>query len=85
MKSIVLILLFFGIMSVVIGYVNQTKGCPAPKVEYRYIPRTFQQEQDDPVRVSQIFNTMFEEPTPWIRPLDTPKSREINRYFISQK
>jgi len=85
MKSIVLMLTFIGIISVIVGYINQLKVCPPPKIEYRYIPRTFQQEQEDPVKISQLFNTMFTQPSPWINGFnESPKNNEINRYFISQ-
>lgn len=87
MKSIVLLLLFFGILGITIGYVNQTKSCPPPKIEYRYIPRTFEQSQNDPVKISELFNAMFTEPTPWIQDIGQPtdaSGSEINRYFISQ-
>lgn len=88
MKLLILSLLFFGILMVVIGYINQLHKCPPPKIEYRYIPRTFKQEQDNPVKVSQLFSNMFEEPSPWIAGFklsdNTPHNKQINRYFISQ-
>ena len=70
-----------------VGYINQLKKCPPPKVIYKYIPRTFKQEQDNPVKTSQIFSTMFEEPTPWAGAVGMVKKKSngnINRYFISQ-
>lgn len=86
MKSIVTIVMFIGILSIAIGYVNQLRKCLPSKIEYRYIPRTFQQDQDDPVKVSELYHTMFTEPTPWIRGVVDTSSRlsEANRYFISQ-
>lgn len=87
MKSIVVLSFFIAILMIVIGYVNQLKKCPPTKVEYRYIPRTFKQEQDNPVRPSQIFSKMFEEPTPWVGGTTLssgPRKTSINRYFISQ-
>jgi len=73
---------------VTVGYINQLQKCPPPKVEYRYIPRTFDQEQDNPVRVSQLFNNMFQEPSVWISGFKIAgkgrKNSSINRYFISQ-
>jgi hypothetical protein len=86
MKSLITILTFMGIISVAIGYVNQLQKCPPPKIEYRYIPRTFEQDQDNPVKVSQLYHTMFTQPTPWIREMieNPSKNSEINRYFISQ-
>lgn len=77
---------FLGILGIAVGYVNQLKKCPPPKIEYRYIPRTFQEDQDNPVKVSELYHTMFTEPTPWIRGVGSSPSKnsEINRYFISQ-
>jgi len=86
MQTIVLTLMFIGILSITVGYVNQLKKCPPSKIEYRYIPRTFEQDQENPVKVSELYNTMFTQPTPWIRGVtaSTPKNSELNRYYISQ-
>jgi hypothetical protein len=78
---------FVSSIMIIVGYVNQLKKCPPPKIVYRYIPRTFKQEQDNPVQASKIFSTMFEEPTPWVAGTvlsSGPKKTAINRYFISQ-
>lgn len=56
-------------------------------IEYRYIPRTFEEEQDSPVYPSELFETMFSQPSPWvlsIRDYDRKKQEKINQYFISQ-
>lgn len=88
MKSIIVLLAFVGIVAVVIGYINQIKQCPPPKVEYRYIPRTFEDEQNDPVKVTRLFRNMFEEPTPWLAGYRLgyikPNIFKINRFNISQ-
>jgi len=87
MKSVIIIITFFGVISMVVGYINQIKKCPPPKVEYRYIPRTFQEDQENPVKISELFNTMFVEPTPWLHGLSGSsgvKNAELNRYYISQ-
>ena len=88
MKAFVILLLFIGIVFIIIGYVNQLKQCPPTKVEYRYIPRTFEEEQNDPVKVSQLFRNMFERPTPWIAGYRLgyvrPSIFELNRFHISQ-
>ncbi len=58
-----------------------------PKVEYRYIPRTFAEEQMEPIYPSEIFETMFSQPSPWllsIRNYDQRKQEQINAYFVSQ-
>ena len=56
---ILIILLFFGILFVSIGWIKSEQFCPAPIIEYRYIPRTFKEEQENPTKVSDIFNNMF--------------------------
>jgi hypothetical protein len=65
MRSIVFFLLLCGIILVVIGFVKSNQQCPPPLVEFRYIPRTFEQEQDNPIPVSSIFASMFEDQTAW--------------------
>lgn len=55
-----------GLVCIVISITKQISTCPEPKIEYKYIPRTFQEEQDNPVYVSDIFRDMFEKPSPWI-------------------
>jgi hypothetical protein len=66
MKAFIVLLTFGGIMAIVIGYINSIKSCPEPKIEYRYIPRTFEEEQNDPVKASKLFKTMFDDPSPWV-------------------
>jgi hypothetical protein len=87
-KYTLLLILFLGITFVVINLTVTLKECPKPQTIYRYLPRTFEEEQNEPVLVSDIFKTMFSQPSPWIgsiNDLDTRKSESINRYFISQQ
>ena len=44
---------------------NETDKKDITKVEYRYIPRTFKEEQEEPVKVSNIFSEMFTKPAPF--------------------
>lgn len=56
-------------------------------IEYRYIPRTFKEEQEQPIPVSEIFESMFEQSSPWIQSIkdyDEKKQIQTNDYFISQ-
>lgn len=88
MKTLVLLLFFTAVLMITVGYINQLHKCPPPRIEFRYVPRTFEQEQDNPVRVSQLFNTMFEEPSPWVAGFklagNETKNSTTNRYFITQ-
>jgi hypothetical protein len=88
MKSIIVLTCFVGVVAIIIGYINQIKQCPPPRVEYRYIPRTFEDEQNDPVKVTKLYRNMFEEPTPWLAGYRMgyirPNIFKINRFNISQ-
>lgn len=89
MRTLILLLFFIGILMVAVGYVNQLHTCNSPQVEYRYIPRTFEEEQENPAKVSQIFSSMFSEPTPWIagfglgKPSTQTGSAQVNKYLGS--
>lgn len=70
-----------------VAIVKNNQQCPPPKTIYKYIPRTFEEEQNEPVYASDIFITMFSQPSPWIKSLndmDFRKREAINKYFVSQ-
>ena len=57
-----------------------------PKIIYKYIPRTIQEEEESPIYVSEIFKTMFSQNSSWIDSIneDTIRRQEmLNKYFIS--
>lgn len=86
-KTILIISLFISTIIITVALVRDQNKCPPQKILYRYIPKTFEQEQSEPVYVSDIFQTMFTQPSPWIggiNDLDTRKREVINKYFISQ-
>jgi hypothetical protein len=72
-KSVVLLIIFLGILFVVVEVVRINAGLTEkpPKIIYRYIPKTFEEEQIDPIPVSDIFETMFSQPSPWVASLKT--------------
>ena len=65
LNLLALVLLFVGASLVVVGYSKLSVRCPPTKIEYRYIPRTFKEEQEAPVLPSDIFAGMFKDPTPY--------------------
>ena len=69
MKSIVLILALVGIILLAVGYVKSNLQCPPAKIEYRYIDKTFEDEQDAqmPVLSTAGMYSMFEDDSPWIQ------------------
>jgi hypothetical protein len=67
MKSLVLVLLIAGLVLISTGYVKSNQQCPPPTIEYRYLPRTFEQEQTNPTPLMAVHGHMFTEQTPSIR------------------
>lgn len=87
-KGIIMLLIFIGLSLIVINSfkINSTQ-CPPQQIVYKYIPRTFEEEQEEPVYPSDIFKTMFTQQSPWIRSVrgaDSVRSEQINKYFVSQ-
>ena len=87
--AVIVILLFLGLLMIIADIIRIRAGLvkKKPKIIYRYIPRTFEEEQLDPIYVSDIFETMFSRPSPWvdsIRTYDERKQERINQYFVSQ-
>lgn len=82
-------MMFIGIILLVIQIVkiNANGSENNERIVYRYIPRTFDEEQKDPIPVSEIFETLFSQPSPWvgsIKSYDKRKVEDINKYFITQ-
>lgn len=84
-KNILFIVFFIGFTFIVIDVVRTYYKCPPNKTIYRFIPRTFKEEQENPVPLDDLFKTMFEQPSPWVHTYDIYKSKkDINDDFISQ-
>jgi len=67
MNIYIIIIILIGILSFVSIVVSITRAynkC-SNKVEYRYIPRTFKEEQESPVPLFDLFGSMFTESSPW--------------------
>ncbi len=56
-----LLVLILGIFLVYASWRASEKVCPPPSIEYRFIPRTFKEEQESPVKPSEIFSGMFDD------------------------
>lgn len=86
-KSILLFLFVLGILLIIIDISKSSESCPTQKVIYRYIPRTFEQEQTQPDYPSDIFKQMFTEPSTWNTNIIDYSHRYLeapNKYHISQ-
>lgn len=87
---VVFVLLFIGAALVLIGYMLSQPHCPPPKIEYRFTPRTFVEEQQSPAPVTDIFAPMFYESSFLINhesskllPPPTQQAVDINKFYIS--
>jgi hypothetical protein len=66
LKLILLIIVFIGIIFIVVNIVQDRFACQKKQIIVRYIPRTFDEEQEDPVYVSDAFKSMWSHKSPWI-------------------
>lgn len=85
-KSILMVLLFVGLLFVATSYAKMTSPCTRTKYIYKYIPRTFREEQESPVSVSELFGDLFAKPSPMVGGFTFDKEirTDLNKYFISQ-
>lgn len=56
-----IILAAIGANLLFIGILSKFRVCPPPKVEYRFIPRTFNEEQESPVSVIDQLQNIFDD------------------------
>jgi hypothetical protein len=86
-QGVVLILFVLGVIFISVDLTKSAYNqCPQSKVIYKFVPRTFREEQESPISVSELFAKMFEEPTPWVGGFTLNKTlrRDLNMHFISQ-
>ena len=67
MKSIATLILILGLLFLVMGYYQIKQTCPTRKIEYRYIPRQFYEEQVSETNLKNLYSDMFNKPTTWSR------------------
>jgi hypothetical protein len=83
------ILIFMVGLIMLVGYFiikSELSSCDS-KIIYKYIPRTLADSEKEPVFVSQIFKTMFTQPSVWIDSIYDDSHRllrPMNEYNISQ-
>ena len=76
-----------GLYFISVSIIKESYKCDDTKIIYKYIPKSFADEQSEPVLVTQIFKKMFDLPSPWIDSIgtyDRKKQDLVNQYFISQ-
>ncbi len=66
LRNIIIFVILFGITLMIIDLTRIYYKCPPTQIVYRYVPRTFKEEQENPVPVSELFKSMFDNPSPWV-------------------
>jgi hypothetical protein len=64
MKTLIFILLIAGVSLIAVGYVKSNQYCPPPSVEFRYLPKSFEQEQGNPTPLMSVHGNMFSDASP---------------------
>jgi len=86
-KGFFIIALITGITLLIIYYIlNQEEGFKQ-NIVYKYIPRTLEEDEMSPIFVSEIFKTMFTQPSVWIDSINIDQDRmkeKIDKFYISQ-
>ena len=65
LKFIIVLLLFGSSILFTIGITSSNRK-DVKTVEYKFIPRSFKEEQDNPVPLMDIYYSLFNKPSPWI-------------------
>jgi hypothetical protein len=78
MKSLVFLLMLIGFVFITIGVVRSNNHCPPPKIQYRYIPQTFDQQQREEQHLASKYKDMFEKDSPWLSGAVKPKDFNTN-------
>lgn len=75
-KFLFILLFIIGLGMVLIDYGKKSNTCPEQPIVYKYIPRSQEEEINNPIDVEDIFKTMFTETSPWI---GTSRSNPIKK------
>ena len=87
MNNYLLFAFILGFLFIIIELVKESVKNKDTQIIYRYIPRTFNDNFDDPIPVSTVFKKMFTNPSPWVSGLnsyDEKKQEQVNKYFVTQ-
>jgi len=75
------------VICIIVNLIVLNAQIPREKIIYKYMPRTFKEEQENQPLVSSIFKSMFTDQTPWVNSVmsyDKRKEESVNKYYVSQ-
>ena len=64
MRSLILFLFFIGVFLIMKGQ-QMTEGCMPPRIEYRFIPQTFEEQQYQQLPIMATYGKLFTHTSPW--------------------
>ena len=83
LKFLLVLLIFVSSLMIVAGYYSANNE--VKKVtEYKFIPRSFKEEQDNPVPLMDIYYKLFNYSSPWIRSFTDNIEFNRDSNFVSQ-
>jgi len=82
MRSFALILLLIGIVLITIGYTTRQIKCPPPRIEYRFVPRSFLDEQIGGNSLDQV-SSIFGNSDPFFKQEDSNVNADTSNNFYS--
>ena len=86
-KGFFIIKLIIGIVLLTIYFILNSEEGFKQNIIYKYIPRTLEEDESSPIFVSEIFKTMFTQPSVWIDSINKDQDRmkeKIDKFYISQ-
>ena len=68
LRGIFILMFMVGIIMLITYFIikSELNNKCSDKIIYKFIPRTLEDKEKEPVFVSQIFKTMFTQPSVWI-------------------
>ena len=82
-RFFIVIILMIATIFITIGWTRASYQCPPKEIKYIFVPRTFEEQQDQPYPVSEIFQKLFDEPSPWLSSFVGSESTQPTS-FVSQ-
>ena len=82
MRSFALLLFLIGLIMVVIGYTSIQIKCPPPRIEYRFVPRSFIEEQLSNNALDAV-NNMFSDTDPFFLQDEVINNKDKGSNFYS--
>tara|TARA_A100000164_G_C21665785_1_gene657145 strand:- start:343 stop:621 length:279 start_codon:yes stop_codon:yes gene_type:complete len=84
LSSIFIPLIFIGIIFITINIVKINNVCKE-KIVYKYLPRNYKDEINNPFSVKDIFDELFKKKSPWASRIYSSEDTDINKILKKSK